>query len=141
MNWSSRSRTTSRPRPTACPSRAAITARFLDKGDVDHFVFTAKKGVKYAIVAETYEVLSPAEVYLIVKDTKGADLAKSNPANSPARIDFTAPADGDFIIYAEHLNYAYGPTEVYHLSLREATPDFDVHFALDRFAWPPAKRR
>jgi hypothetical protein len=121
------------------PVPSGITARFLDKGDVDYFVFTAKKGVKYAIIAETYEVLSPAEVYLIVKDAKGAELAKSNPANSPARIDFTAPADGDFYIYAEHLNYAHGPTEVYHLSVREAAPDFDVQLALDRFSLAPGE--
>src|SRR5206468_2144943 len=98
------------------------------------FVFTAKKGVKYAIIAETYEVLSPAEVYVVVKDAKGAELAKSNPANSPARIDFAAPADGDFTIQAEHGNYTSGPTEVYHLSIREAGPDFDVQLPLDRFA-------
>ena len=75
------------------------------KGDVDYFVFTGKKGAKYAIVAETYDILSPAEVYLIVKDMKGTDLAKSNPQNTPARIDFTAPADGDYLIHAEHLNF------------------------------------
>ena len=68
-------------------------------------------------------------MYLIVKDAKGAELAKSNPANSPARIDFTAPADGDFTIYAEHLNYAHGPTEVYHLSVRDGGPDFEVQLA------------
>jgi hypothetical protein len=116
-----------------------ITARFLDKGDVDYFVFTAKKGAKYAIVAETYEILSPAEVYLIVKDMKGADLAKSNPQNSPARIDFTAPADGDFIIYAEHLNYAFGPTEVYHLTVRDSTPEFDVQLQFDRVSLAPGE--
>jgi hypothetical protein len=116
-----------------------VTARFLDKGDVDCFVFTAKKGAKYAIVAQTYEILSPAEVYMTVKDAKGAELAKSNPQNSPARIDFTAPADGDFVIHCEHLNYMFGPTEVYHLSLREAAPDFDVQLQLDRFALAPGE--
>jgi len=121
------------------PVPSGITARFLEKGDVDHFVFAAKKGAKYAIVAETYEILSPAEVYLIVKDAKGAELAKSNPANSPARIDFTAPADGDFIIYAEHLNYLFGPTEVYHLSLQEAGPEFDVQLQLDRVSLAPGE--
>lgn len=121
------------------PVPCGVTARFVDKGDVDYFVFTAKKGVKYAIVGETYDILSPAEVYLIVKDMKGADLAKSNPQNTPARIDFTAPADGDFLIYAEHLNYLSGPTEVYHLSLSEATPDFEVHLQLDRFSLAPGE--
>ena len=121
------------------PVPCGITARFLEKGDVDHFVFAARKGTKYAIVAETYEVLSPAEVYLTIKDAKGADVAKSNPQNSPARIDFTAPADGDFVIHAEHLNYAHGPTEVYHLTVRPAAPDFDVQLALDRFALAPGE--
>jgi hypothetical protein len=116
-----------------------ITARFMDKNDLDHFVFPAKKGAKYTITAHTYEILSPAEVYLIVKDAKGAELAKSNPQNSPARVDFTAPADGDFTIYAEHLNYMFGPTEVYHLTVREAGPDFDVQLQLDRFALAPGE--
>ena len=119
------------------PVPCGMTARFQEKGDTDNFVFTAKKGAKYAIVAATYEVLSPAEVYLIVKDVKGAELAKSNSANSPARIDFTAPADGDFTIYAEHLNYAHGPTEVYHLSIQDGGPDFAVQIPLDRFAVAP----
>src|SRR5262249_19610847 len=121
------------------PVPCGMTARFLEKGDVDYFVFAVRKGVKYAIVAETYEILSPAEVYLVVKDAKGADLAKSNPQNTPARIDFTAPADGDFFIYAEHLSYLHGPTEVYHLSLREAVPDFDVQLQLDRLALAPGE--
>lgn len=121
------------------PVPSGITARFLDKGDVDYFSFTAKKGAKYAIIAETYGILSPAEVYLIIKDAKGADLAKSNPANSPARIDYTAPADGDVIVYAEHLNYLHGPTEVYHLSIQETAPDFDVQLQLDRFSVAPGE--
>jgi hypothetical protein len=121
------------------PVPCGMTARFLEKGDVDYFVFAARKGVKYAIVAETYEILSPAEVYLVVKDAKGADLAKSNPQNTPARVEFTPAADGDFYIYAEHLNYLHGPTEVYHLSVREAVPDFDVQLQLDRLALAPGQ--
>lgn len=116
-----------------------ITGRFLEKGDLDCYAFTAKKGAKYALVAETYEINSPAEVYLIVKDAKGAEVAKSNPQNTPARADFTAPADGDFLIVAEHLNYLHGPTEVYHLTVREAGPDFDVQLQLDRFAVAPGQ--
>ncbi len=114
-----------------------ITGRFLEKGDLDCFTFAAKKGGKFAIVAETYEINSPAEVYLVVKDAKGAELAKSNPQNSPARIDFTAAADGDFTVVAEHLNYLHGPLEVYHLTIREAAPDFDVQLQLERFALAP----
>lgn len=109
-----------------------ITGRFLDKGDLDHYVFTAKKGAKYTLTGETYEINSPAEVFLVIKDMKGAELAKSNPANTPAKIEFTAPADGDFVIVAEHLNYAHGPLEVYHLIVEPNEPDFAVSVLLDR---------
>jgi hypothetical protein len=114
-----------------------ITARFLEKGDLDCFTFAAKKGTKFALIGETYGINSPAEVYLIVKDAKGGELAKSTPQNTPARIDFTAPADGDFTVVAEHLNYLHGPTEVYHLSVQEAGPDFNVQLQLDRLAVAP----
>jgi hypothetical protein len=116
---------------------SGVTGRFLDKSDSDWFTFAAKKGVKYAIVADTYEINSPAEVYLVVKDAKGADLAKSNPQNTPARIDFTPPADGDFTIVAEHLNYLHGPTEVYHLTVQPVAPSFEVSLQTDRFTITP----
>lgn len=119
------------------PVPSGVTGRFLEKGDLDTFVFTAKKGVKYALVAATYEINSPAEVFLTVKDAKGVEQAKSKPENTPARVDFTAPADGDYYIVAEHLNYLHGPTEVYHLSLDVAEPDFSVALQLDRFDVAP----
>ena len=114
-----------------------ITGRFLEKQDLDCFIFAAKKGVKYSATAETYEINSPAEVYLIVKDAKGAELAKSNPANTPAKVEFTPPADGDFVVVAEHLNYAHGPVEVYHLTIEPSEPDFAVSLMLDRFEAAP----
>src|SRR5262249_35816512 len=66
----------------------------------------------------------------------GAEIAKTDP-QKPPRIDFTAPADGDFLITAEHLNYAYGPDEVYHLQVVPVEPDFDVALGLDRIELPP----
>ncbi|MCE9534260.1 MAG: hypothetical protein K8T89_24535 [Planctomycetes bacterium] len=114
-----------------------VTARFLDKGDVDYFSFPAKKGTKYTILAETYEVNSPAEVFLILKNAKNADLVKSMPGTPSTRVEFTATEDGDLFIQAEHGNYAAGPNEVYHLTVKAAEPDFDVVLAVDRFEVVP----
>ncbi len=119
------------------PVPSGITARFLEKGDIDCFTFTAKKGVKYAITADTYEINSPAEVYLVLKNAKNAELAKSNPTTPTARIDYTATEDGDLIVQAEHLNFAHGPNEIYRLSVCETQPDFDVVIGLDRFDVAP----
>ena len=114
-----------------------ITGRFLDKGDVDCFVFPGKKGTKYAITAETYEINSPAEVYLVLKNAKNAELGKSSPQNPSARIDYTATEDGDLMVQVEHLNFANGPNEFYRLSVRDTRPEFDVVVGLDRFDVAP----
>lgn len=114
-----------------------ITGRFLEKQDLDHYIFSAKKGVKYSATAETYEINSPAEVFLAIKDAKGAEIARSNPAANPAKVEFTAPADADYVIMAEHLNYAHGPVEVYHLVVEQSEPDIGVALMYDRFEVTP----
>lgn len=128
--------------PNDDPSKAnriaapvGITGRFHESGDVDHYVFSAKKGERLIIEAQTHELASPTEVYMVVRDAKGAQVAASNPAQAP-RVDFTAPADGDFTLALEHLLYWGGPTEVYHLTVVPYSPGFDVSLALDRYEVP-----
>ena len=69
-------------------------------------------------------------------DAKGEELAKSQPAATPTRVEFTPPADGEFVVACEHLNYLAGPSEVYHLSVAPAAPDFAVALGLDRIDVP-----
>ncbi|HET6575319.1 MAG TPA: hypothetical protein VFG68_17060, partial [Fimbriiglobus sp.] len=118
------------------PVPGGVSARFAEKNDLDHFSFAAKKGTKYAIEALTYQLNAPTEVYLRVLDAKGEELAKSNPQQIPTRVEFEAPADGDFIVACEHLNYLAGPSEVYHLSVAPVAPDFAVTIGLDRIDVP-----
>lgn len=118
------------------PVPGGVSGRFGAKGDTDHYKITAAKGQKLTIAALTYEVNAPTEVLIRVLDGKGAELARSNPQQPAARVEFTPPADGEFVVACEHLNYLFGPNEVYHLSVRPATPDFDVALALDRYEAP-----
>jgi len=120
---------------TRVPAPGGVTARFHQKGDVDHFVFGLKKGEKVAIEAQTLELYSPTEVYLVLKDAKGADVAKTNPQQA-ARIDYTPPADGDYTLRVEHLLYWGGPTESYHLTITPSQPGFDVALSADRIDIP-----
>ncbi|HVK17458.1 MAG TPA: hypothetical protein VM533_10950 [Fimbriiglobus sp.] len=113
-----------------------VSARFAEKNDLDHFTFAAKKGKKVVIEALTYQVNAPTEVYLRILDAKGKELAKSNPQQVPTRVEFDPPADGDFTVACEHLNYLAGPSEVYHLSVTPAAPDFAVAVGLDRIDVP-----
>ncbi len=75
---------------------------------MDHFAITGKKGQKLIISTLTYEVNSPAEVLVRVLDSKGAQVAASNPATPTNRFEFTPSADGDFVIACEHQNFLYG---------------------------------
>jgi hypothetical protein len=115
------------------PVPGAVTGRFEQKGDQDYYVFNLKKG-KYAIEAQTLELYSPTEVYMVLKDAKGADVAKTNPQAAP-RIDFTAPADADYTLMVEHLHYWGGPAESYRISITPAETTFEVAVG-DRFDLP-----
>lgn len=118
------------------PIPGGVTGIFQEKKDKDYFVFAGKKGVKYVITAETYEILSPAEVYLTVQDSAGKNLAKSNETATPARVEVTPAADGDIVVIAEHLNYLAGPMEVYHLTVQPSA-DFSVNLGTDRLIMAP----
>jgi hypothetical protein len=112
-----------------------VSGKFEQKADVDHYIFAAKKGQRYIVEARTHEYHSPAEVYLILKDAKGTQLAASNPEAAP-RLDYTAPADGDLVVTVEHLLYLGGPEETYHLSVTPYEPGFDLSVGLDRWDAP-----
>jgi hypothetical protein len=112
-----------------------VTGRILRKAQKDNFVIAAKKGQRYLIAAQTAELLSPAEVYVTVRDGAGAELARTDPHRAPA-IDFTAPADGNFFIVVEHLNYTFGPCEVYRLTVTPPAPGFELALGTDHVAVP-----
>jgi hypothetical protein len=117
------------------PANCGITGRFQEKGDIDHYVFAAKKGQRLVIEAQTHDLYSPTEVYLVLKDAKGGQIAAMNPSG-PARLDFTVPADGDYTLVVEHLYYWGGPTETYHLTIRPHEPGFALDARLDRWDAP-----
>jgi len=110
----------------------AVSGILQRKGDRDHFRFSVKKGQRVIIDALTQEYGSPAALYLVLKDAKGIELAKSNPAQDPTRIDFTSPADGEFTLMVEHLHYWGGPEETYRLTIRPYRPGFTLSAAVDR---------
>lgn len=122
------------------PVPGAITGRFLEKGDVDQFVFTAKKGQRYLVQAHTHELNSPADVDMILKNAAGAQLGATNPQAPPPtdqRIDFTAPADGDYRLEVQHLTLWGGPDQTYRVSITPYEPGFDLSLGIDRYDVAP----
>ncbi|CAN5605256.1 hypothetical protein BH11PLA2_BH11PLA2_06270 [soil metagenome] len=114
----------------------AITGIFQKKSDRDCFAVMLKKGEKVSFIAEAAEHNAPTEVLLKVLDHAGKELATSNPEKVPATIEFTAPAEGKFIVQAEQLNYVWGPNEVYRLVAKPMLPDAVVMLGSDRVTLP-----
>jgi hypothetical protein len=123
------------------PIPSGITGRFQQSGDLDYYVFAAKKGQKLVIEAHTLELYSPTLVYFVVKNAKtGAELAKSNPQAPPPadqRLEFNVGEDGDYLIEVQHLNLAGGPSEVYHLTVTPNLPSFEVALGMERHDLSP----
>lgn len=117
------------------PVPCGISGRFQEKSDLDCFVFGLKKGQRVLINSQTQELLSPADVFIILKDAKGGEVGRSNP-QAGTGIDFTAPADGDFTVVVEHLNYLHGPNEVYRLTIAPPEAGCDVVLAHERLEVP-----
>jgi hypothetical protein len=117
---------------TRIAAPGAVTGRFQTKGDVDCYVFASKKGQRWIIQSQSHEFNSPTEIYMLLKDAKGNQLAVTNPAMDP-RLDFTAPADGDYYIVVEDLIFAGGPDETYRITLEPYEPGFDVALGIDRY--------
>ncbi|CAN5468726.1 hypothetical protein BH10PLA2_BH10PLA2_11660 [soil metagenome] len=113
------------------PVPCAISARLMETNDNDCFTFAAKKGQRLRIEIQSLEWNSPTEVYMVVKDAKGSQLAVGNPQVGQF-IDFTAPADGDFTVIVEHLLSWNGPAETYRLVVTNFTPGFDLNLTNDR---------
>lgn len=114
---------------------SAITGRCLVKGELDHFSFTAKKEQRIIIEATTQDLYSPTEIYMVLKDSKGAKLAEST-ATTATRFDFKAPTDGDFTLAVEHLHLWGGPNEIYRISFTNFEPGFDISIGGDHFDGP-----
>src|SRR5262249_40022843 len=127
---------------TPIPVPGAVSGRFPTSGDIDNYRFTAKKGQKVLIEAETLELYSPTLVYMVVKNaTTGAELAKVTPGASPPldqRMEFTASEDGEFILEVTHLTYLSGPSETYRVVLTPVTADFDLTLGIDRYDVAPS---
>jgi hypothetical protein len=115
------------------PVPGAVTGRFQEKNDIDHYALKLDKG-RYLIDAHTLDMYSPTEVYMVLKDAKGADVAKTAPSDAAKanRLDFTAPAEGEYILAVEHLHYWGGPSESYRITVTPYEPGFDIVLLSER---------
>jgi hypothetical protein len=107
-----------------------INGRIDSAGDIDHFIFAAKKGQKLRFTAITRRQGSPSAVYLrLLNATGGQVAAKEDFGVGDAFFDYTFPADGDFVLAVEELHGNGGPEYAYHVDVSPPQTGFSLNAA------------
>jgi hypothetical protein len=116
---------------TRVPLPGGANGRVGARGDLDHYVFAARKGkaVRMEVFARRFgtvlrsrldgvlDVMTPDGKVLATND----DLTGKDPG-----LTFTPPADGDYVARVRDLNNRGSDAHVYYLELDHAKPDFTI---------------
>jgi hypothetical protein len=101
------------------------------KGDVDWYRFTAKKGQTYDINVYARRIRSQLDTVLAIHDAEGKQSFGSNDdtGGADSYIRFTAPRDGDFTLkISDHLGYG-GPECTYRVEFTPVQPEVTTYIA------------
>ena len=115
----------SRPSPTTSPAKAqAITLPVVVNGridkptDVDCYRFTAKQGQRVFIDCWAWRVDSQLDGTIMVYDDQGKELGYSGDfAGKDPFLDFTAPADGAYVVKVWDFIYGGSSDHFYRLQI------------------------
>lgn len=118
------------------PVPSGVSGRFTQPATKRFYRFQGKKDQHYLLTAVSHALGLPTTVLLTIFDNQGRTLAASNPSDDPVRIHFTAPADGVYVVQAEHLFDGGGASEAFRLEIKPVEPDFHLEVATDHVNLP-----
>ena len=106
-----------------------ISAR-LDRPGQEHFYrFAARKQRVYRFEINSQRRGFAVDSLITVYDVEGKTLTQADDGwyTKDAKIDFKAPADGDYFVAVRDLHRRGGRRYAYHLAATPSGPDFEVH--------------
>lgn len=125
---------------TAMPIEVgSVCNAVMSRQAVDHYSFEARQGQRIVIDCGADGIDSKLKAVLIVADADGNDLQVERRGGA---IDFTAPADGTYIVKVHDLTFNGGPHYFYRLVLQEAAegelvPRLPSTRTVSSASWPP----
>jgi hypothetical protein len=118
-----------------------VDGRIDKPGDVDYFVFSAKKDDKLVLQVQARRLGSPMDSVLTLYDAKRNQVAENDDWNDPleailthnadSRILYTFPAAGDYYLRLRDIQGKGGEEYAYRLVLDVPHPDFTLRIAPD----------
>ena len=114
-----------------------INGRLDQPGDVDRFIFTAKKDQSATFAGITRQQGSPSDLVFKILNKDGGQVAAAEDAGtSEGSLAFKAPADGDYVLVVEDLNHRGGSEHAYRIAVSTNPPQFSLAASLDTFNIP-----
>jgi hypothetical protein len=124
------------PQPVTLPS--VVTGVIEAPRDQDVFVFSAKKGSALEIDLESDSLGFLLDGGLKILDASGKVMAEADDErrsrDRDPKLNFTAPADGDYQLVVEDVHGHGGARYVYRLTIEEARPNFEMKLSADTFS-------
>ena len=117
----------------------SICNAYMTKQAVDHYTFEARSGERTVVDCAAQGIDSKAKPVLIVADADGNDLQVERRGGA---VDFTAPADGTYLVKVHDLTFNGGTSYFYRLALQQAEAGEVVArlpstAAVNSVSWPP----
>ncbi len=104
-----------------------INGKFDKPGDIDRFIFTAKKDQSFVFTGVTRQQGSPVDLSFKVLGPDGAQIAAAEDAGvAEGFFAVKFPADGDFTLVAEELNRRGGPEFAYRIAVTPTSLPFTI---------------
>jgi len=114
-----------------------INGRLDQPGDLDRFIFTAKKDQAFSFIGITRQQGSPSDLNVKILNKDGGQVAAAEDAGTnEGVIAFKAPADGDYTLVVEDLNHRGGPEHAYRIEVTAKPSQFSLSTSLDTFNVP-----
>ena len=107
---------------------AAFNGVIQEPGDTDVFKFTAKKDQKVTFTAHAKSIRSPLDPVISINGKDGGQIGANDDGRGgpDSRLDFTAPADGEFFLTIHDHLRGGGPDYVYRVEASPTQPSLAV---------------
>ena len=121
---------------TAVELPAGINGRLQASGDRDYFRFSAKKGDRWIFTGQARQYDSPADLFLRIFQADKRLAEVDDTGMDEGRLDFTAPADGEYAWMVADLTQRGGPEFVYRVEAARFAPSFQLALDVDKVDVP-----
>lgn len=114
-----------------------LNGRLEQKGDVDRFLFAAKKDQSATFTGITRQQGSPTDLSFRILNKDGGQLAAAEDAGvNEGSLTYKFPADGEYTLVVEDLNHRGGSDHAYRIMVTTSAPQFSLAASLDTFNIP-----